>query len=154
MMIGSDLRGDIHTYHIYPLVVCVDRYGGSYSGGLFHAWNCYPEQIPSDVFGSDNDSSHFWGHGVEDIHIFYGVGNTVQEAIDNLYKRIPNHLVHIGDNRWVCESQADTNSTTSHKFDEQMDYKLSDFGMEVHNAYAKCLRDPADITEYRGLVTD
>lgn len=115
MLIGSDLRGDIHTYHIYPLVICVDRYGGVYSGGLFHAWNCYPEQIPSDAFGSDNDSSYFWEHGVEDTAIFYGVGNTVQEAIDNLYKRIPNHLVHIGDNRWVCESQSDTNITTSHQ---------------------------------------
>ena len=37
---------------------------------------------------------------------------------------------------------------------EQMDHMLSDFGMKVHNAYAKCLRDPADITEYHGLVTD
>lgn len=45
-LIGSDLVGEMHEYHMYPLVIVSDRYGGCYSHGKFTVWNCYPENIP------------------------------------------------------------------------------------------------------------
>lgn len=100
MIKGSDLSGDIHTYHMYPLVICNDRYGGAYSGGHFTVWNCYPEQIPPAVFGSDNECSRFWTSEVDSISISYGVGDTVQDAVDNLHKRLQHHFVEVEKNIW------------------------------------------------------
>ena len=59
MLYGSDHNGEIHTYHIYPLVIIVDRYNGCYSGGKFTVWNSYPEDIPEDIY-SDDDTCYYF----------------------------------------------------------------------------------------------
>lgn len=77
---------------IYPLTIVKDRFNGTYSGGKFVAWNCQPCSIPSDTYS--RKVCGFW----ETIHSFeddtetpyptYGVGNTIEEAIENLKNKL------------------------------------------------------------------
>ena len=105
MLYGSDHNGEIHTYHIYPLVIIVDRYDGCYSGGKFTVWNSYPEDIPEDIYSDDDTCYYFWNHP-EDCSKLFGVGNTIQEAIDNLYSKMSPHqrFVEIAENKWCIEA--------------------------------------------------
>jgi len=67
---------------IYPLTICVDRYGGTYSGGKFTAWNMRAWDVPDSPFADDDSACYFWQ---DEAHRFaVGVGNTVSEAINNL----------------------------------------------------------------------
>lgn len=68
---------------IYPLTVVNDRYNGTYSGGEYTAWACYPEGIPEAVFGDDTSCWDYF-RITRDI---YGRGNTPNEAIIDLEKR-------------------------------------------------------------------
>lgn len=69
---------------IYPLTIVSDRYNGTYSGGKFTAWNREPDDIPEGISGDDCSCFEFW----LDNEIVCGVGNTIQEAIGNLYINI------------------------------------------------------------------
>lgn len=99
-LIGSDMVGEVHGYHIYPLTIIFDRYTGCYSGGKVTVWNTFPENIPEEIFSDDNTCDHFWLHEAEDCHIGYGVGNTIQEAIDDLYFKESDPWINIKDDVW------------------------------------------------------
>lgn len=73
---------------IYPLTIIKDRYSGTYSGGKFIAFNCYPECVPEDATGDDISCAEFWQEGVEDLNCDYAIGNTVEEAVANLKSAI------------------------------------------------------------------
>ena len=108
--------------HIYPLTIVEDRYGGCYSKGHYLAFNLEPWEVPEDVNGSDVDCICFWDEDAKEYAI--GKGNTAQEAIDDLARKIqPAENVtfrtgtgctwHSGTDRWrtgacsvLCRSQA------------------------------------------------
>ena len=110
---GSDKRGEIHTYHIYPLAIIVDRYSGTYSGGLFTVWKLHPETIPDDIYSDDCTCNDFWSelnhdeksYNYRKYHDKYGVGNTIQEAIDNLYSKLSpdDKMIEVSKNVWKLE---------------------------------------------------
>jgi hypothetical protein len=66
---------------IYPLTVVSDRYGGTYSGGNFTAWNLDFDEIPNGINGNDVSCHEFW----LDNEIPVGRGSTIHEAIYDLY---------------------------------------------------------------------
>ena len=66
---------------IYPLTVVSDRYGGTYSGGNFIAWNLDFDEIPNEINGDDVSCHGFW----LDNEIPVGKGSTIHEAIYDLY---------------------------------------------------------------------
>lgn len=66
---------------IYPLTITADRYNGTYSGGKFIAWHLDATEIPEDVYSDDCGAHEFWHNN----KIMCGKGNTVTEAIGNLY---------------------------------------------------------------------
>lgn len=72
---------DLTIESIYPLTITSDRYTGTYSGGKFTAWNLEPSEIPEEAFGDDVCCWEFWKYN----KIPCGVGNTIEEAIGNLY---------------------------------------------------------------------
>lgn len=77
----------------YPLTILMDRYSGMSAGGTFTAWNREPETIPDEVEGGDFEAIDFW----EGYHKNYdnltrpwdiiGVGNTPNDAVDDLIRR-------------------------------------------------------------------
>lgn len=73
---------------IYPLTIVCDRYSGTYSGGRFTAWNVEPGYIPHAICGDDCACADFWRE--QDYNGYYpvGVGNTIEEAIENLKKKL------------------------------------------------------------------
>jgi hypothetical protein len=70
--------------HPYPCTIFADRYGGTYSGGAWTAWNLEPKDIPADASGSDNDCADFWDENTEPV----GFGNTPAEALADLIKKL------------------------------------------------------------------
>lgn len=46
---------------IWPVTITRARYGATYSGAQWHAWGCYPWEIPQDAYGSDPTCASFWG---------------------------------------------------------------------------------------------
>lgn len=81
-----------NSYDIYPLTICNDRYGGTYSGGEWTAWNCGPGMVPSEIFEDDIACWEFWCRATdsefnEGIPPF-GVGNTVKDAINDLARKV------------------------------------------------------------------
>lgn len=112
--IGSDKLGEIHTYRIYPLTIIIDRYGGTYSGGEFTAWNLYPETIPDDIYSDDCTCNDFWcelnhdekSYNYREYHNKCGVGHTIQEAIDNLQSNLsPDYrVIEVEKDVWELEA--------------------------------------------------
>lgn len=70
----------------YPLTVMQARYGGSYEGGDWLAFNCYPDVIDKDSHGDDISCSGFWGFGQGQPMV--GRGATPNKAIFDLIKRL------------------------------------------------------------------
>lgn len=70
---------------IYPLTIITDRYGGTYSGGKYTAWNCYSDEIPSEVDATDIACMIFWDCFSKET---VGIGNTIFEAILDLYIKL------------------------------------------------------------------
>lgn len=64
----------------YPLTIIFDRYGGTYSGGKFTAFNIYPDKVPCDIYSDDVTCSNFW----KNYKGVVGIGNTPNEAINNM----------------------------------------------------------------------
>lgn len=110
---SSDKCGEIHTYHIYPLTIIVDRYKGAYSEGLFTVWNEYPENIPTDIYSDDCTCHDFWNdirhnyssYDYRRYHNKYGIGNSIQEAIDDLYNKLSpdERMIEVHPDQWMCE---------------------------------------------------
>lgn len=85
------------TYEIYPLTIVLDRYRGVYSGGYFTAWNCDFMEVPEEIDLDDVTCYEIWDEIREGRFslknnfgkpIKVGVGNTPQEAIENLRSQI------------------------------------------------------------------
>ena len=69
---------------IYPLTIINDRYTGTYSGGIFTAWNMDYHEIPTDPDEDDVTCMLFWAK----TDIIVGRGETPQEAVDDLIRRL------------------------------------------------------------------
>lgn len=79
---------------LYPVFIVIDRYGGTYSGGAYTAWNICMDDIPSQIFGDDVTCGCWWGQ-YRDIlknnpnNIFkVGFGDTPTEALNDLANRL------------------------------------------------------------------
>lgn len=75
---------------IYPLAIVKDRYNGTYSGGIYIAFNCFPNEIPEEIFDSDDEAFDFWFNKAADFPHMYGLGRTIDGAIANLTERLSN----------------------------------------------------------------
>lgn len=69
---------------IYPLTIITDRYGGTYSGGKYLAFNKEYYEISTAVNGEDVECMNFW-KCYSDI---VGKGNSPKEAVENLVESI------------------------------------------------------------------
>lgn len=74
----------------YPLTVMAARYGGSYEGHSWVAFNCYPHMIPTAAYGDDVSCGGFWGYR-EDMQPKVGRGATPNQAIFDLIARLKIH---------------------------------------------------------------
>lgn len=70
--------------NIYPLTITSDRYGGTYSGGKYHAWNLEPWNVPEDIEADGDSGMDFW----ETNTTIVGIGNSVREAIEDLRSKL------------------------------------------------------------------
>lgn len=72
---------------LYPVTVIKSRYGG-YEGGDWLAFNCDPDKVPTDVWGSDMECFDFFeSHersNPKKNPLKIGRGNTPDEALKNL----------------------------------------------------------------------
>ena len=75
---------DITLQDVYPITIVYDRYGGSYSGAEWVAYECDPEEVPEEVNGNDTVCSRFW----ETTTIVVGLGNTPTAAWINLHLKV------------------------------------------------------------------
>ena len=74
--------------NIYPVTIICDRYGGTYSGAGWLAFNLDPEDIPEDVSADDVTCMMFWEqHRQEDLPV--GRGATPDEALQDLGTKVP-----------------------------------------------------------------
>lgn len=69
---------------IYPLTIIFDRYGGTYSGAKFTAWNLEAEQIPTEINDDDCSCDGFWITNDKIV----GLGDTAEKAIKDLENKI------------------------------------------------------------------
>lgn len=79
-----------YSFQIYPLTIVRDRYNGVYSGAKFTAWHCEAESIPEGVNGDDVGCDECWDeieHSSEWENQI-GYGNTIDEAIEDLFGRL------------------------------------------------------------------
>lgn len=75
--------------NIWPLIIISDRYGGTYSGGEFVAWNCYINQLPPEQAWGDCECCDFWAN--YDGYPICGKGATIEEALKDLQDKLTNH---------------------------------------------------------------
>lgn len=111
----NDDRGGIKLRHIYPLTIVPDRYNGTYSGGLYTVWNHYAENVPTEIYSDDMTCNDFWKFEVENRNDF-GVGDTIQEAIDDLYYKSANPLIYVKNNLWF------TKQNLENLYENNLDY--------------------------------
>ena len=69
---------------LYPVTIVEDRYTGTYSEGVYTAWNLDPWDIPKEIDGSDAECALFWRCN----KIPVGKGFTPNEALDDLVQQI------------------------------------------------------------------
>ncbi len=80
---------------ISPVTIICDRYGGTYSGAPWLAFNLDPEDVPEDVSGDDVECMMFWEHQrsmeiLDRKHAMpIGRGNGPDEALQDLYRKVP-----------------------------------------------------------------
>lgn len=78
-------------FSIYPLTIIPDRYGGTYSGGSFLAFNCLPHEIPKECHsGGDIDSLNWYENNDknETSPVIFGIGGTPELAANNLLTKL------------------------------------------------------------------
>ena len=72
----------------YPLTISLDRYSGVYSGGLYVAWNCDADAVPTEPSDDDVTCADFWNRAEQDMLDgdipCYGIGVNPEKAILNL----------------------------------------------------------------------
>lgn len=73
---------------IYPLTIITDRYGGTYSGGDFTAWNLQPCDVPDDVYSDDDTCCEFWMGSGDSRKYKFGVGKSIEAAILDLRHKL------------------------------------------------------------------
>jgi hypothetical protein len=71
----------------YPVTVVMDRYGGTYSGAKWLAFNVDPQYVPEEVGGSDPEESIYWLEH-KDSEFPIGKGSTPDNAIQDLIKKL------------------------------------------------------------------
>lgn len=68
----------------YPCVIVMDRYQGTYSGGLWIAFQKYPNSLPDAIGGDDGDEARFYANH-DDVRDFpIGRGNSPESAYNDL----------------------------------------------------------------------
>lgn len=77
--------------NLYPLTIVMDRYSGTYSGGEYTAWNMEPVYVPIEIYEGDVECADFFQNKTNDEKIIFGVGNTPNEAIDDLIVKLNKH---------------------------------------------------------------
>ncbi len=70
---------------IYPLIIIRDRYTGTYSRGKYTAWNIVLEEIPMEIEAEDAICRNFWYEQEDSPTYTVGKGDTVSEALADLY---------------------------------------------------------------------
>lgn len=65
----------------YPVTIVMDRYGGTYSGGVWIAWPLCAEDVPPEPASDDVTAMTFWGEAKE---YPFGRGATPNEALADL----------------------------------------------------------------------
>ena len=65
---------------VYPLTILKDRYSGTYSGGMYTAWNRYSDDIPYGFDATDEVCAEFWMYNVIPV----GRGATPNDAVVDL----------------------------------------------------------------------
>lgn len=65
---------------LWPVTIIATRYGGTYEGGRWAAFNMDYESIPEEAMGSDIACAAWWGHFGGGV----GVGSTPDEALSDL----------------------------------------------------------------------
>lgn len=84
-LISQYWNTEFFSNSIYPLTIVADRYGGTYSGGKYTAWNRFSDEVPSEIDATDMVCKIFWDCSLkEDV----GVGDTIFEAVLDLYIKI------------------------------------------------------------------
>lgn len=77
---------------LFPATVTLDRYGGTYSGGYWTAWNEYPEDVPKEPFEDDVTCCRFWlDTELKDSDGYtkpIGKGPTAKAALEDLYAKV------------------------------------------------------------------
>lgn len=74
----------------YPCTVLCDRYSGTYSGGLWIAFNLEASEIPAEVDGDDTECRDYWTslNGLHGSDALIGKGATPNEAVSNLAAKL------------------------------------------------------------------
>lgn len=70
---------------VYPLTILADRYGGTYSGAVFTAWNKDADLIPEGVDAGDVECDQFW----QAFRGPVGKGETPDSAMWDLVRKLP-----------------------------------------------------------------
>lgn len=78
---------------IYPCTIVADRYSGSFSGAPWIAYRLSYFELPDELDAGDEECHDFWAK--EDKSLI-GLGQTPQEAYDNLKKKIQAFQVNMG----------------------------------------------------------
>lgn len=76
---------------LYPVTIICDRYNGCYSGGKYTAWNEDYYSLSEDADGSDIPAMNFFYN----CPYVYGVGNTPNEALEDLKKKLAEKQQHM-----------------------------------------------------------
>lgn len=76
---------------IWPLTIMLTRYNGVYEGGKWAAFNLSPAHIPAEAHGNDVTCATWWDYLGSKIA---GVGNTPEEAVENLKPKIEFHQAY------------------------------------------------------------
>lgn len=76
---------------LWPITVCLDRYGGHFSGGQWIAFHALPNQVPSEPFDDDepivSDFWDGWRSGRTSGHYpLMAVGRTPELAVTRIRK--------------------------------------------------------------------
>lgn len=88
---------------LWPVTVIKTRYGGTYEGGVWAAFNLEPDNIPDAVMGDDVSCARWWSEHQDGV----GVGATAQEAIDALETNpAPLQYGRIAEGVWGIQRQA------------------------------------------------
>lgn len=69
---------------VYPLTIIKDRYSGTYSGGVYTAWNKEADEIPTQIYLDDISCMNFWSTNKEIV----GIGLTPNLAEENLRMKL------------------------------------------------------------------